>query len=69
MAISLFNPAMPAVGESFFGQCSVQLMCVWQEWQPASPATARSRSRDVALSLFALLIAWMGMRAALGVFA
>ena len=29
----------------------------------------RSRSRDVALSLFALLIAWMGMRAALGVFA
>jgi fumarate reductase subunit C len=29
----------------------------------------RSRSRDAVLSLFALLIAWMGMRAALGVFA
>jgi len=29
----------------------------------------RTRSRDVVLSLFALLIAWMGMRAALGVFA
>ena len=29
----------------------------------------RGRSRDVVLSLFALLIAWMGMRAALGVFA
>ena len=29
----------------------------------------RGRSRDVVLSLFALLIAWMGVRAALGVFA
>ena len=29
----------------------------------------RGRSRDVVLSLFALMIAWMGMRAALGVFA
>jgi fumarate reductase subunit C len=28
----------------------------------------RGRSRDVALALLALLIAWMGMRAALGVF-
>ena len=33
---------MAAVGEICFGQRSVQLMCVWQEWQPASPATARS---------------------------
>ena len=29
----------------------------------------RGRSRDVVLSLFALMIAWMGMRAAQGVFA
>jgi len=29
----------------------------------------RGRSRDVVLALFALLLAWMGMRAALGVFA
>ena len=29
----------------------------------------RGRSRDVVLALFALLVAWMGMRAALGVFA
>jgi hypothetical protein len=29
----------------------------------------RGRSRDVVLSLLSLLIAWMGMRAALGVFA
>jgi fumarate reductase subunit C len=29
----------------------------------------RRRSRDVVLSLLSLLIAWMGMRAALGVFA
>ncbi len=36
---------MLAVGESRFGQRSVQLMWVWQLWQPASPATARSRSR------------------------
>lgn len=29
----------------------------------------RGRSRDVALALFAALLAWMGMRAAIGVFA
>lgn len=29
----------------------------------------RGRSRDAVLALFALLLAWMGMRAALGVFA
>src|SRR5260221_2178598 len=39
-----FRPAMAAVGERCFGQRSVQLMCVWQAWQPASPATACSRA-------------------------
>lgn len=29
----------------------------------------RGRSRDVVLALFAALLAWMGMRAAIGVFA
>ena len=29
----------------------------------------RGRSRDVVLGLFAALLAWMGMRAAIGVFA
>ncbi len=29
----------------------------------------RGRSRDVALALFAAVLAWMGMRAAIGVFA
>ena len=35
---------MERVGESSFGQSFVQLMSVWQEWQPASPATAARRS-------------------------
>src|SRR5690606_12082450 len=38
------SPEIPAVGEMCFGQRSVQLRWVWQAWQPASPATARSRS-------------------------
>ena len=36
---------MERVGERCFGQRSVQLTWVWQAWQPASPETARSRSR------------------------
>jgi fumarate reductase subunit C len=42
----------------------IGLRSVFAEW-----LGWRGRSRDVVLSLFALLIAWMGMRAALGVFA
>ena len=47
------GPAIDAVGARCFGQRSVQLACVWQAWQPASPATAcrRSRLRAVAQSL------------------
>src|SRR2546422_1294806 len=41
---ALFRPEIPAVGARPIGQRSVQLMCVWQAWQPASPATARRRS-------------------------
>ena len=42
----------------------IGLRSVFAEW-----LGWRGRSRDVVLALFALLIAWMGMRAALGVFA
>ena len=42
----------------------IGLRSVFAEW-----LGWRGRSRDVALALFALLLAWMGMRAALGVFA
>ena len=35
---------MPSVGESAFGQRSVQLMCVWQARLASSPATARRRA-------------------------
>jgi fumarate reductase subunit C len=42
----------------------IGLRSVFAEW-----LGWRGRSRDVVLSLFALLLAWMGMRAALGVFA
>ena len=34
-----FSPEIARVGESRFGQCSVQLIMVWQEWHPASPAS------------------------------
>ena len=43
-AVARLSPAIDAVGEICFGQRSVQLTCVWQLWQPASPATARNRS-------------------------
>ena len=42
----------------------IGLRSVFAEW-----LGWRGRSRDVVLSVFALLIGWMGMRAALGVFA
>jgi fumarate reductase subunit C len=42
----------------------IGLRSVFAEW-----LGWRGRSRDVVLSLFAFLIAWTGMRAALGVFA
>src|ERR1051326_4323636 len=43
-AVARFSPAIDKVGDSAFGQNSVQLMWVWQEWQPASPDTAPSRA-------------------------
>src|SRR5204862_2962692 len=43
LATARFRPAIPAVGEICFGQRSLQLTCVWHAWQPASPATDRSR--------------------------
>ena len=36
---------MEAVGLSALGQCSWQLWCEWQAWQPPSAAIAASRSR------------------------
>ena len=39
-----FSPAIDSVGAMPLGQRSVHEPCVWQLWQPASPATARSRS-------------------------
>ena len=42
----------------------IGLRSVFAEW-----LGWRGRSRDVVLALLALLMAWMGMRAALGVFA
>ena len=42
----------------------IGLRSVFAEW-----LGWRGRSRDALLALFALLLAWMGMRAALGVFA
>jgi fumarate reductase subunit C len=40
----------------------LRAICIeWLGW--------RGRSRDVVLALFAALLAWMGMRAAIGVFA
>ena len=44
LATRRFRPAMPSVGAMCFGQRSVHDPCVWHAWQPASPATARSRS-------------------------
>src|SRR3989454_10166177 len=41
---ALLRPEIAAVGDRPIGQRSVQLMWVWQAWQPASPATARRRS-------------------------
>src|SRR3954469_22831643 len=43
-AVARFRPAIEKVGDSAFGQNSVQLMWLWQEWQPASPDTAARRS-------------------------
>jgi len=34
LVTSRFSPAIAAVGESFFGQRSVQLTWLWQAWQP-----------------------------------
>ena len=38
--VARFSPAIEKVGESAFGQNSVQLIWLWHEWQPASPDTA-----------------------------
>src|SRR4051812_18353203 len=43
-AVARFRPAIDNVGDNAFGQNSVQLIWLWQEWQPASPDTAPSRS-------------------------
>src|SRR5207244_6918385 len=44
-AVTRFNPAIAAVGARCFGHHVVHEPCVWHAWQPASPATARIRSR------------------------
>src|SRR5438034_7926762 len=45
---ALLRPEIAAVGARPIGQRSVQLMCVWQAWQPASPATAPRRPTGAA---------------------
>src|SRR5437868_14487181 len=45
LAVARFKPAIAAVGARCFGHHCVHDPCVWQAWQPASPATARKRTR------------------------